>query len=71
MASSRFGNRIPFCGTSPPQLTGANPADRTLVERWMDWLLGALNGPFLAVFREANRPAPERHPAFATQAAEL
>jgi glutathione S-transferase len=29
------------------------------------------SGPFLAVFREANRPAPERHPEFATQAAEL
>jgi len=60
-----------LAATRGPQLTGAKPADRTLVERWIDWLLGALNGPFLAVFREASKPAPERHPEFATQAAEL
>jgi glutathione S-transferase len=54
-----------------PQLTGASPADRTLVERWMDWLLGALNGPFLAVFREAGKPPAERHPDFAAQATDL
>jgi glutathione S-transferase len=54
-----------------PQLTGATAVDRTLVERWMDWLLGAVNGPFLAVFREASKPAAERHAEFAAQAAEL
>ena len=54
-----------------PQLTGASPADRTLIERWMDWLLGALNGPFLAVFREAGKPPAERHPDFGAQAADL
>jgi glutathione S-transferase len=56
-----------LAATHGPQLTGANPADRTLVERWMDWLLGALNGPFLGVFREASTPAGERPPAFAAQ----
>src|SRR5919201_6206328 len=60
-----------LAATHGPQLTGATPADRTLVERWMDWLLGALNGPFLGVFREASKPANERHPDFAAQAAEL
>jgi glutathione S-transferase len=37
----------------------------------MDWLLGALNGPFLAVFREAGKPPAGRHPDFEAQAADL
>src|SRR5262245_8670529 len=28
-----------------PNLTGATPGERSMVERWMDWLLGALNTP--------------------------
>ena len=60
-----------LAATHGPQLTGASPADRTLVERWMDWLLGALNGPFLGVFREAGKPPAERHPDFGAQAADL
>jgi glutathione S-transferase len=59
-----------LAATHGPQFTGANPADRTLV-RWMDWLLGAVNGPFLGVFREASKPAAERHPDFTAQATEL
>jgi len=60
-----------LAATHGPQLSGASPAERTLVERWMDWLLGAVNGPFLAVFREASKPAAERHADFAAQAGEL
>ena len=60
-----------LAATHGPQLTGASPADRTLIERWMDWLLGALNGPFLAAFREAGKPPAERHPDFGAQAADL
>ena len=37
-----------------PTLTGATPAERTMVERWMDWLLGALNTPYVAVFKDAK-----------------
>ena len=36
-----------------PALTGATPADRTMVERWMDFLLAALNTPYVAVFKDA------------------
>src|SRR5262245_53518672 len=36
-----------------PALTGASAAERTMVERWMDFLLGALNTPYVAVFRDA------------------
>src|ERR1700739_777786 len=31
-------------------------ASRTLPERWMDWLLAALNPQYLAGFREARKP---------------
>ena len=60
-----------LAATHGPQLTGASPGDRTLVERWMDWLLGAVNAPFLGVFREASKPAAERHPDFASHAADI
>jgi glutathione S-transferase len=54
-----------------PALTGATPAERTLVERWMDWLLGALNTPYVAVFKDAKKPAAERAADFAAQSADL
>jgi glutathione S-transferase len=50
-----------------PHLHGATPGEKSLVERWMDWGLGALNAPFLAVFKE-TRNAPEARAAdFAEQ----
>jgi glutathione S-transferase len=54
-----------------PTLTGATPAERTMVERWMDWLLGALNTPYVAVFKDAKKAPAERAPDFAAQAADL
>jgi glutathione S-transferase len=54
-----------------PQLTGATPAEKTQVERWMDWMLAALNAPYLAVFKDAKKPAAERGADFAAQAADL
>ena len=38
----------------------ADPAARIQVERWMDWLLAALNPVYLAGFREAKKPEAER-----------
>jgi len=52
-------------------LGGSTPAEKTHVERWMDWQLGALNAPFLAVFRDARKPAAERSTEFAAQSADL
>jgi glutathione S-transferase len=46
-------------------------AERTMVERWMDWLLGALNTPYVAVFRDAKKVPAERAPDFAAQSADL
>jgi glutathione S-transferase len=54
-----------------PSLSGATPAERSLVERWMDWLLGALNTPYLAMFRDAKKAPEERAPDFAAQSADL
>jgi glutathione S-transferase len=52
-------------------LTGSTPAERTMVERWMDFLLGALNTPYVAVFKDARKPAAERAADFAAQSADL
>ena len=41
----------------------AEPAARSQVERWMDWQLAALNGPYLDIFRETKKPEAERSPA--------
>jgi glutathione S-transferase len=54
-----------------PQLIGATPAEKTFVERWMDWMLASLNAPYLAVFKDAKKPAPERSADFAAQSADL
>ena len=54
-----------------PALTGATPAERTTVERWMDWLLGALNTPYVAVFKDVKKEPAERAPDFAAQSADL
>ena len=60
-----------LAATHKPALTGATPAEKTQVERWMDWLLASVNAPYLAVFKDAKKPAAERGADFATQSAEL
>ena len=47
--------------TSGP-LYPADPAQRSQVERWMDWLLAELNPAYLAGFRDAKKAAAERAP---------
>jgi glutathione S-transferase len=54
-----------------PKLTGATPSECTHVERWMDWALGALNTPYVAVFKDAKKPAAERAADFAAQSTDL
>jgi len=43
-------------------LLPADLAARTQVERWMDWLLAALNSAYLGGFRDAKKPEAERAP---------
>jgi glutathione S-transferase len=54
-----------------PTLTGTTPAECTMVERWMDWLLAALNTPYVAVFKDAKKASAERAPDFAAQCVDL
>lgn len=54
-----------------PHLTGGTPAECTHVERWMDWNLGALNTPYVAVFKDAKKPEAERAADFGAQRADL
>jgi len=60
-----------LAATHNPALTGATPAEKTHVERWMDWMLAALNTPYVAVFKDAKKPAAERSADFAAQSADL
>lgn len=54
-----------------PALTGATPAEKTQVERWMDWLLASLNTPYVAVFKDAKKPAEERSADFSAQSTDM
>ncbi|MBI0533973.1 glutathione S-transferase family protein [Roseomonas sp. KE2513] len=54
-----------------PEMHGTTPAERSEVERWMDWLLAQLNAPYLVMFREAKKAPDERAPEFAAQLAEI
>ena len=54
-----------------PALHGATPAEKALVERWMDWMLAQLNAPFLAVFRDAKNAPEARAADFAEQSKAL
>lgn len=50
------------------------PADAgksTHVERWMDWQLAALNGPYLAMFKDSKLEPEKRSPDFAAQQKDL
>lgn len=60
-----------LAATHAPHLTGATPAETSEVERWMDWLLASVNTAYVAVFKDAQKPASERLPDFAAQAKEL
>jgi glutathione S-transferase len=56
---------------SETKLYPTEPAARSHVERWMDWQLGSLNTPYVAVFKEAKKPAGERSASFAADAKEV
>jgi glutathione S-transferase len=53
------------------KLYPADPAARSRIERWMDWQLGALNVPYLGIFKEAKKPAAERAASWDADAKEL
>jgi len=52
-------------------LTGTTPEERTEVERWMDFLLAAVNPGYLTGFKGAKLKSAERPAGFDTQVADL
>jgi glutathione S-transferase len=50
-----------------PALHGTTPAEKSQVERWMDWNLGALNTPYVAVFKDVKNAPGARAADFAEQ----
>lgn len=50
-----------------PALHGGTPGEKTMVERWMDWGLGALNAPYVAVFKDVKNAPEARAGDFAEQ----
>lgn len=54
-----------------PELTGSTPAETTEVERWMDFLLAAVNPGYLAAFKGAKQEPSERPAGFDAQLADL
>ena len=48
-----------------------DPAARTDVERWMDWLLAAVNYQYVQVFKDSKKAANERSVTFEADAKEL
>lgn len=44
-----------------------DPAKRSQVERWMDWQLASLNGPYLAMFKDSKLEPDKRSPDFVAQ----
>ena len=49
----------------------SEPAVRTQVERWMDWLLAAVNYQYVQVFKDSKKAANERAATFEADAKEL
>jgi glutathione S-transferase len=50
------------CARAGSDLLPPDPAARSAAERWMDWQLASLNGPYLDVFRESRKSEAERSP---------
>jgi glutathione S-transferase len=46
-------------------------AARSHIERWMDWQLASLNGPYLAMFRESKLEPEKRSADFSAQLKDL
>lgn len=54
-----------------PHLTGGSPAECTEVERWMDFLLAAVNSGYLAAFKGGKLAEGDRSPEYGAQTKEL
>jgi len=55
-----------LAGKAPNDLYPADAAQRSQVDRWMDWTLAELNPAYLAGFRDAKKADADRAPDTAT-----
>lgn len=53
------------------QFTGATPEESTEIERWMDFLLAAVNPGYMAAFKGGKLPEAERSPEYGAQVKDL
>lgn len=53
------------------ELAGSTPAERSEVERWMDFLLAAVNPGYLAAFKGAKLSPEEQTPEYKEQTKDL
>ena len=60
-----------LAATAASQLTGSTPAENADVERWMDFLLAAINPGYMAAFKGAKQAPEERPPEYAGLVKEL
>jgi len=60
-----------LAATKAPGLTGATPSERSQVERWMDWLLAAVNPGYLSAFVESKKPSEGRAPDYVAKVKDL
>ncbi len=60
-----------LAATHAPGLTGASAAETTEVERWMDFLLAAINPGYLAAFKGSKLDPSERPAGFDAMITEL
>ena len=49
-----------LCNRAGSNLYPDEPAARSRVERWMDWQLSVLIGPYMAIFKESKKSPEER-----------
>lgn len=57
--------------TRAKDMTGATPAERTEVERWMDFVLAAVNPGYMTGFKGAKQDPADRPAGFDAQIADL
>ena len=60
-----------FAATRAPGLTGADPAEKAEVERWMDFLLAAVNPGYMAAFKGSKLEPSERPAGFDADVSDL
>jgi glutathione S-transferase len=60
-----------LAATNGNKFYAADPASRSLIDRWMDWQLASLDPAFLAIFRDMRNPPEQRSAQFAANVTAL